>query len=67
MLGLSGTWYCDSGESRFGLEGSSTCVVCMFMLRLGKESEKKSIVGVVLILGVDVRDIEGSVCLGLFL
>ena len=49
------------------MEGSSTGVVCMFMLGLGKESEKKSIVGVVLILGVDVRDIEGSVCLGLFL
>ena len=49
-----------------GLEGSSTGVVCMFMLGLGKETEKKSIVDVVLKLEVDVRDREGSVCLGLF-
>ena len=50
-----------------GLEKSSSGVVCMFMLGLGKESEKKSIVDVVVKLEVDVRDREGSVYFGFFL
>ena len=53
--------------SMLGLEKSSSGVVCMFMLGLGKESEKKSIVDVVVKLEVDVRDREGSVYFGFFL
>ena len=46
-----------------GLEKSSSGVVCMFMLGLGKESGKNSRVDVVVKLEVDVRDREGSVYL----
>ena len=41
MFGLTGSWYCDSGVSMLGLEGSSSGAVWIFMLGLGKESEKK--------------------------
>ena len=50
-----------------GLEKSSSGVVCMFMLGLGKESGKKSRVDVVVKLEVDVRDGEVSEYFGFFL
>ena len=53
--------------SMLGLEKSSSGVVCMFMLGLGKESGNKSIVDVVVTLEVDVRDREGSVHFRFFL
>ena len=50
-----------------GLEGSSSGVVWIFMLGLGKESEKKYLVDVVVKLEVDGGDREGSVYFGFFL